>query len=277
MAIRTFRRALVTGASSGIGEAAARQLAGCGAHVVLVARSRDRLDALAAELRRSSQVEVEALAADLTEHAGLEAVVSRLRRSDAPVDLLVNNAGAGQVGAFADLDIEAAERQIRLNTIAPLRLTHALLARIRDMGGGVLNVSSIAATQPVPSMATYAATKAFMSSWSQALREELRDAPVNVTVLAPGFTRTPFVDAAEAGHEASWIPAPLWDDPAAVARLGLDGVARDRALVVPGLVYRTGVAVSDITPTALSRRVVGTTTRFMGRVRRTSAPVDDEQ
>jgi uncharacterized protein len=190
------------------------------------------------------------------------------------VDLLINNAGVGQVGAFADLDPEGADRQIRLNAMAPLHLAHALLTRIRDTGGGILNVSSIAASQPVPMMATYAATKAFLSSWSQALREELREAPVHVTVLAPGFTRTPFVDAAEAGGEARWIPGPLWDDPLEVARAGLDGVARDRALVVPGMVYRATVAASDVTPTAVTRRIVGTATRLMGRGRGSTAEGD---
>jgi uncharacterized protein len=267
MPVRTFKRALVTGASTGIGEAIARDLASRGAHLVLVARSRDKLEALASELRDSGPAEVEVLPADLTDREDLDRVAARLRRGDAPVDLLVNNAGVGQVGAFVDLDPEVADRQIRLNAIAPLHLAHALLTRVREQGGGILNVSSIAASQPVPTMATYAATKAFLSSWSQALREELRDDPVHVTLLAPGFTRTPFVDAAEAGSEARWIPGPLWDDPLEVARAGLDGVARDRALVVPGVVYRASVAASDVTPTALTRRIVGTATRLMGRGR----------
>lgn len=271
MPVRTFKRALVTGASTGIGESIARDLALRGAHLVLVARSRDKLEALAGELRESGQGEVEVLPADLTDRGDLDVVAGRLRRGDAPVDLLVNNAGVGQVGAFADLDPEGAERQVRLNAIAPLHLTHALLTRIREQGGGILNVSSIAASQPVPSMATYAATKAFLSSWSQALREELRDAPVHVTLLAPGFTRTPFVDAVEAGGEASWIPGRLWDEPLEVARAGLDGVARNRALVVPGVVYRAGVAAADVAPSALTRRIVGTATRIMQRGRRPTA------
>ena len=267
MAIRTFSRALVTGASTGIGEAMARDLADRGAHVVLVARRRDILEDLAGQLRRSGQVEVEVLPADLTDGADLGRVAARLRRSDAPVDLLVNNAGVGQVGDFADLDIDVAERQVRLNTLAPLRLTHALLPRLRQHGGGVLNVGSMAGAQPMPRMATYGATKAMLASFTQALREEVHGSGVHVTLLAPGFVRTPFVGAAEADHEAARIPGLLWEDALTVARAGLDGVARNRAVVVPGAVNRAGLTVSDITPSTVTRRVVGVTTRLLGRGR----------
>ena len=267
MPVRTFKRALVTGASSGIGEAIARDLSTRGAHVVLVARSHDRLESLAAELRRSSQVEVEVLRADLTDETDLEAVSSRLRRNDAPVDLLVNNAGVGQVGPFAELDVDVAERQVRLNALAPMRLTHAVLPRLRQHGGGVLNVSSMAGGQPMPRMATYGATKAFLSSLTQALREELRGTDVHVTLLAPGFVRTPFVGAADADHEASRLPGVLWEDPLTVARAGLDGVARDRAVVVPGAINRAGFTLSDVSPSLMSRRVVGVATRLLGRGR----------
>lgn len=263
---RTFRRALVTGASSGIGQAMAHELAARGVHVVLVARSRDRLEDLAVELRRHAGVEIEALPADLTAQEGLDVVEDRLRRTDAPVDLLVNNAGVGQVGPFADLDVDVAERQVRLNALAPVRLGHAILSRLPALGGGgILNVSSIAASQPVPSMATYAATKAFLTSWSESLHEELRGSPIHVTALAPGFTRTGFVDSADAHGEASMIPGFIWSTPAAVARAGLDGVAGNRALVVPGPLYRAGVTVSDLTPSAVTRRVVGFTMRQVRR------------
>jgi uncharacterized protein len=261
MGHRSFRRALVTGASSGIGEATARELAERGTHVVLVARSRDRLQRLAQELRKQPGVEVEVLSADLTTEDGLATVEDRVRRTDAPVDLLVNNAGVGQVGDFVELDVEGAERAIQLNTIAPVRVTHAILPRLRDSGGGILNVSSIGGTQPVPQMATYAATKAFLTSWSQAIREELRGSQVHVTVLAPGFTRTDFVDAAEANDRAAMIPGFIWDDPAEVARAGLDGVERNRSLVVPGPLYRAGVIVSEVTPAAITSRIIGEVTR----------------
>ncbi len=262
----TFRRALVTGASSGIGEAMAHELAERGTHLVLVARSREALETLAAELRGHPGVEVEVLVADLTGPEGLVEVEDRLRRTDAPVDLLVNNAGVGQVGTFVDLDVDRAEQQVRLNMLAPVRLAHAVLGRMRSNGGGgLLNVSSIAASQPIPSMATYAASKAFLTSWSSALHEELRGTGVHVTALAPGFTRTGFVDSAQAQGEASLIPGFIWADAAAVARIGLDGVAHNRAVVVPGPLYRAGVAVADLTPSAVTRRVVGFTMRQVRR------------
>ena len=265
MSHRTFQRALVTGASSGIGEQFARLLAERGVATVLVARSADELGELAADLRTrhggTQGGDVEVLAADLLDAADLGRVTDRLRNDDAPVDLLVNNAGAGQVGLFADLDVDDAELAVRLNTIVPLRLAHAALPGLTERGGAILNVGSVASYQPVPSMATYAATKAFMSSWSQALYEELRGTGVTVTALAPGFTRSGFVEAAEAEEVAARIPGFVWDSPENVAEAGLDGVERGRAVVVPSLLYRVGVTASSMTPSAITRRVVGEVTR----------------
>ena len=260
-----FHRALVTGASSGIGEQFARLLAARGIATVLVARSADRLGEIAAELRTdhggTAGGDVEVLAADLLDADDLERVADRLRRDDAPVDLLVNNAGAGQVGQFADLDVDDAEMGVRLNAIVPLRLAHAALPGLRARGGAILNVASVASFQPVPSMATYAATKAFLSSWSQALHEELRDSGVTVTALAPGFTRSGFVEAADAEEVAAKIPGFVWDSPEQVAAAGLAGVEKGRAVVVPSLLYRVGVTASSLAPTSLVRRVVGEVTR----------------
>ncbi|MFA9432423.1 SDR family NAD(P)-dependent oxidoreductase [Egicoccus sp. AB-alg2] len=265
MTTRRFTRALVTGASSGIGDAFARLLAARGVATVLVARSADQLADLAAGLRTEHAGDpggdVEVLPADLTDPAGLQKVCDRLTDEDLPIDLLVNNAGAGQVGAFAELDVQDAETAVRLNVLAPLRLTHAALPALAERGGAVLNVASVAAFQPVPMMATYAASKAFLSSWSEALYEELRDAGVTVTALAPGFTRSGFVDAADAEDIATRIPGFVWDSPEEVARAGLDGVARGRALVVPSWLYRVGVAASSVTPTLVTRRLVGGVTR----------------
>jgi short-subunit dehydrogenase len=260
-----FHRALVTGASSGIGEQFARLLAERGVATVLVARSADRLGEIATDLRTahggSAGGDVEVLTADLLETGDLERVTDRLRDADAPVDLLVNNAGSGQVGLFADLDVDAAETVVRLNTIVPMRLTHAALPGLTARGGAILNVTSVASFQPVPRMATYAATKALLSSWSQALYEELRGTGVTVTALAPGFTRSGFVEAADAEEVAAKIPGFVWDSPEDVARAGLDGVEKGRAMVVPSLLYRVGVTASSMTPSAITRRVVGEVTR----------------
>jgi uncharacterized protein len=258
---RAFVRALVTGASSGIGEAIARELARRGTELVLVARSEDRLAELAAELQTDHGVEVELLPADLTDPVALATVEERLGDERAPIDLLVNNAGVGQVGRFEDLEVDGAEQQIALNVLAPVRLTHAALPQLHRSAGGILNVSSLGANQPVPLMATYAATKAFLTSWGEALHEELRGTPVHVTTLAPGFTRTNFVVEADADVSASRVPSVVWADPASVARAGLDGVAWGRALVTPGTLSRLGATASAVTPPAVTRRVMGTVMR----------------
>lgn len=262
MSDRHFTRALVTGASSGIGAAIAAELAGRGTDLVLVARNEEQLQTLATELSVAHGIEVEVLPADLIETEALTSVEERLRGPDAPVDLLVNNAGIGQVGRFDELDIDTAQRQIALNVLAPLRLTHAALPNLKAAGGGILNVSSIGANQPVPRMATYAATKAFLTNWSEALHEEMRGTPVHVTVLAPGFTRTGFVGAAEADSAASRIPSFIWSDAASVARAGIDGITARRAVVTPGPLYRLSGAVSSATPSNVTRRVIGTVLRF---------------
>jgi uncharacterized protein len=258
---RRFERALVTGASSGIGAAIATELAERGTSLVIVARNEEKLQTLATELRVAHAVEVEVLVADLTESEALATVEERLRDPDAPIDLLVNNAGVGQVGRFQDLDVDGAQQQIALNVLAPLRLTHAALPHLSEVGGGILNISSIGANQPVPHMATYAATKAFLTSWTEALHEEMRGTRVHVSVLAPGFTATNFAGEADADGPAGYIPSFVWADAASVARAGVDGVTARRAVVTPGPLYRLTGAVSSATPSMVTRRVIGTVMR----------------
>jgi uncharacterized protein len=261
---RRFARALVTGASSGIGLELAKELARRTTDLVLVARSRDKLDTLAEELRVTHHVDVEVLPCDLTDATARQQVEQRLGDRDRPVDLLVNNAGVGQLGPFADLDIEVAERIVALNIVAPLRLVHAALPVLTEQRGAVLNVSSMGGNQPVPQMATYAATKSFLTDWGQSLHEELRRSGVTVTTLAPGFTRTNFVAGAEADEQAKALPGFLWADAASVARAGVDAVVSGRAVITPGVVNRTGAALSAVTPTGVSRRVIGEVMRRLG-------------
>jgi len=248
--------ALVTGASSGIGRSIAVQLAADGSDLVVVARRRDRLEELAEEIRAAHGVKVDVLVADVTVPEQLAVVEERLRHGAPPVDLLVNNAGAGGQGAFADIPLDRHEGRIRLNVLAPVRLTHAALQQMLPRGqGGVLNVSSIAGLQPMPHVATYAATKAYLSSFSHALHEEVRGTGVSVTNLLPGFTRTEFHDAADLNR--SIVPGLVWMSSDKVARAGLQAVARGRAQCVPGLVYRVLTGVSALTPWSVSRRVLG--------------------
>lgn len=261
----TWNRALVTGASSGIGTVLTRQLAAEGSDLVVVARSTDLLEELAEDLREVHGVEVEVLAADLTDPAGLADVEGRLRDVARPVDLLVNNAGFGTTGRFADQDADTEDREIQLNVAAVVRLTHAALPGMQARGrGGILNVSSIASFQPIPNMAVYSATKAFVTSFTEAIHEELAGTGVHVTALCPGFTRTNFVDAAQAHGDASKIPDFIWMEPEPVAAAGLRAVAANRATVVPGLQYKLSTGASRVLPSAVTRRVISVASRLRG-------------
>jgi len=247
--------ALVTGASSGIGAAFARRLAAAGSDLVVVARRRDRLDALAQELTAAHGVRVEALVADLTDTEDLARVEARLADPDRPVDLLVNNAGAGGHGAYASLPVADVEGMIRLNLLAPVRLTSAALpGMVARRRGGVVNVSSISGEQPIPFVATYAATKAFLTSLSESVHDEVRDQGVTVTAVLPGFTRSEFHDRADMGRA---IPKPFWITSDDVAAAGLAAVARGQAICVPRFSYRLLVGLSRHAPRALVRRVAG--------------------
>jgi hypothetical protein len=244
--------ALVTGASTGIGEQCARILAARGHDLVLVARDRARLEALAKELEAEHGARCAVLPADLTDAEQLAAVEARA----GAVDVLVNNAGFGTFGRFHELDLDTEDREIRLNVLAVVRLTHAAARAMAARGrGGILNVSSIAGNQPGPHNATYSATKAFVTSFTEAVHEELKGTGVSVTVLAPGFTRTEF--QARSGFEESAVPALLWQEAEAVARAGLDGLARNHAVVYPGMLYKLGGHLTALAPHALSRRVAG--------------------
>jgi len=249
------RFALVTGASSGIGEAFARRLAQDGYDLVLVARRREALEALAEELRGSRGVQVEVLPADLTDPGELRAVEERLGREPS-VGLLVNNAGFGTECAFAESDIEREEQEIRLNVIALVRLTRAALPRMREAGrGAIINVSSLAALAPMPWTATYGATKAYVNSFTESLAEELRGSGVRVQALCPGFTRTGFQEVA--GVDTSQIPSVAWMEPEPVVEASLAGLRRGDVVCVPGVGNRTLAAVTSALPRGLVRWTVG--------------------
>lgn len=240
-----FRTALVTGASSGIGEAFAALLAARGTDLVLVARRGDLLDRLAGTLSERHRVAVEVLPADLTDPAQLERVEERLRRE--PVDLLVNNAGYGAFGAFAEIPLADQLRQIDLNVRAVVRLAHAALPGMLGRGrGGVLNVASMSGFTPSPGSATYAATKAYVTSFSESLHAEVQGRGVHVTALCPGFTRT----------DESAGPNLIWLRRADVARAGLEAVAAGRALCVPGGQYKMALPALRLAPRSLLRVAV---------------------
>ncbi|MGI9032410.1 MAG: SDR family NAD(P)-dependent oxidoreductase [Acidimicrobiales bacterium] len=250
-----WRRALVTGASSGIGRAFAVALATAGSNLVVVGRRADRLGELAAELQTAHGCDVEVVVADLTDADALGGVEGRLADGERPVDLLVNSAGFGTSGSFADLPLDREEAEIRLNVLAPVRLSKAALAGMLERGrGGIVNVSSVASLQPLPYWATYGATKAYLTSFSEAVHEEVRGRGVTVLALMPGFTHTEWHGIA--GMPAVHLPASLWLSADQVATAGLRALRRGQAGHVVGLRYQIMATLSRMTPRAVSRRIV---------------------
>jgi short-subunit dehydrogenase len=245
--------ALVTGASSGIGEALARRLARDGLHLGLVARRGDRLEALAAELRAAHRIEADVLPADLTRSGAVAELVEELARRGLDVDWLVNNAGFGTVGRFHTLPLERELDEIALNVEALVELTGRFLpAMVRRRRGVVMNVASVGAYLPSPNMATYAATKAFVLSFSEAIAVELRDTGVRVLCVCPGVTRTEFQERArvEIGH----VPAFLHQTAEAVADEAVRAVGHGE-VVVNGALNRLAVGALKFVPHALLTRV----------------------
>jgi short-subunit dehydrogenase len=185
--------ALVTGASGGIGEAFARQLAGLGKNLILVARSEEKLEALAGELAAQHGVQTHIIGADLARHEATRAIFDETERLGLEVDLLINNAGFGKSGAFAELPFEVQADMVRLNVNTVVELTRLYLpAMRRRQRGGIINLGSTASFQPVPTMAVYGATKAFVLSFSEALAVEVEGDGVRVMALCPGATATGF-------------------------------------------------------------------------------------
>jgi uncharacterized protein len=223
-------RALVTGASEGIGAAFARELAGRGTDVVVVARRREVLDRLAADLEAEHGVDVEVLAGDLTDPRLIASVEARLAADERPIDLLVNNAGgATQHRPFLELDRDRLAGDASLNSLSLLRLTHAAAQAMASRGhGNVINVSAGIAFYPLPGAAAYGASKAFVNSLTEALDYELRDRGVRLTAVCPGFTRTGAQH--RLGMKVDWVPDVLWMEPGEVASAALRAAARGRAV-----------------------------------------------
>jgi len=247
--------ALITGASSGIGLEFVRQLAPHASTLILVARRLDRLEALKGELDRPG-LTVHCHAADLGDEVQIEALIAALAASGEHVSLLVNNAGLGDHGLFERSDWARVNAMIDVNIKSLTRLTHALLPDLIRAGrGAVVNVSSIASFLPMPKMAVYAATKAYVTSLSEALRAELRGTGVSVTALCPGPVNTEFSAVAERGDSRDALPAPeVFKVPVQqVVREALNAVERDRARVVPGWLIWAVMSITALVPICILR------------------------
>ncbi|MFJ5121804.1 SDR family NAD(P)-dependent oxidoreductase [Kitasatospora sp. NPDC088548] len=249
-----YASAMVTGASGGIGEGFARLLAREGVDLVLVARRGELLERLASDLRAAHGVTVEVLRLDLTDESQLALAEQRLTDPERPVELLVNNAGSSGSGYFAELPAERELHTAVLNAVVPLRLSHACLPGMIARGsGGIVNVSSLVAVLPKPRSATYAASKAFLSSLSESLAMEVARHGVHITTVHTGLTRSGFHEAAGVSTDA--LPGIKWLTADQVARAGLDAVAAGRTSTVPGLAYRVRLPLMRAMPRSVVRAI----------------------
>jgi len=245
------KRALVTGASSGIGRVFAELLARDGYDLCVVARRRDRLHDLSSRLQKAYGVAVEVLVADLADTESLAMVETRVRE-DSSLYMLVNNAGFGNIGAFHDLNLEMENEEIHLNVRALVRLTHAAIpGMVARHGGAIINVSSIVAFLPVPFLATYAATKAYVNSFSEAIHEELKGTGVTVQALCPGRTHTEFHE--RAGISMTHHPSKGME-PEPVVEASLRALQRGSAICIPGLWNRFIVGILSLLPRSVVRK-----------------------
>jgi hypothetical protein len=244
--------ALITGASAGIGEQFARRLAERGYNLVLVARRRERLEQLSSELGGKHGTKVEVLPADLATGEGLAETARRASADD--VTLLVNNAGFGTFGEFAANPIDREMEEVELNVRALVRLTHAALSSMTARKqGGIINVASTAAFQPLPYNAIYGATKAFVLSFSEGVHEEARGHGVTVTCLCPGPVRTEFQQVS--GLDPAGVPAMAWQSVESVVDAALSGLRSGRAIVIPGALNYMLANSPRLAPRFLVRRL----------------------
>jgi short-subunit dehydrogenase len=232
----------------------ARRLAARGDDLVIVARNEGRLKELADEVQSGLGREVEVLPADLTLADDVLRVEQRLQDGSRPIDLLVNNAGFGTAGNFVEQPVGREDEAIRLNVLALMRLTHAVLPGLVQRGsGGVINVSSVGGFQPGPRNATYSATKAFVTSFTEAVHEELRGTGVKMLALCPGFTRTEFHE--RGGFDTQHLPKAAWQTPEGVVDAALAAFDKGKALCVPGVQNKAAASMVHLAPRGLVRRV----------------------
>jgi short-subunit dehydrogenase len=262
----TAGTALITGASSGIGLELAKLFARDGYDLVLVARRREKLESLGEDLGKRHGIRFRAIAADLADPAAPAEIVRQLAAASVAVDVLVNNAGFGELGPFANTDLETERRMIQVNITALTDLTKLLLAGMLERRRGrILNVASTAGFAPGPLMAVYYATKAYVISLSEALAEELRGSGVSVTVLCPGPTLTEFQAVAHMESTRLFRLPGVVMDAVSVARAGYAGLMRGKRMVVPGLLNRALPLVIRLSPRAMVVRVARL---FQEKVRR---------
>jgi len=251
----TGKWALVTGASSGIGAAFAKELARSGVKVILVARRLERLEALGAELTSQFGIETACIASDLSTTGASTALMAELESRGLEVELLINNAGLGPAGTFVDETLESATTSIQVNITALTELTHLNLQKMKTRrSGAIVLVGSVNAFMSVPLFAVYSATKAYVRSFGEAIAEECRQHDVSVTVVHPGGTRTEFMDVAKMTVPKSMQTGLMTAE--AVAQIGLRGAHRGQISVVTGWMNRLFAMLLSCIPRWITRPVV---------------------
>lgn len=256
--------ALITGASSGIGEAFANILASRGCNLILVARSEDVLNDLAGDLHEAHGVTVDVMAADLSEAQNRDNIAEAAEALDRQVDLLINNAGFGTMGAFAKADGARERQQVDLNVTALTDLCHSFLPGMIERGnGGIINVASTASFQPIPYMAVYAASKAYVRSFSEALHAECKGRGVTVTALCPGPVATNFFAATESKEMDSMVKkvSGIMMTADQVANDALDAMDHGKAVIVPGMSNKLGALAASLTPNRMITTLLAKTMR----------------
>jgi short-subunit dehydrogenase len=251
---------VITGASSGIGEALAWALAARGFELILVARGTAALDKLSGEISEKHSVNCHVVGADLTVPSDVEAVATQIRERD--VNTVVNNAGFGTYGLFHTLPLSGELGEVELNVQALVALSHAALeVMVPRRSGALLNVASTASFQPGPKNATYSATKAFVRSFTEALHEEVLRSNIHVSALCPGFTRTAFHDRAH--MEIGRVPRFMWANPVSVANAGLEALDRNQAVCIPGFMNRLGAESVRFAPRSVARKMAAQVIKHM--------------
>lgn len=247
---------LITGASSGIGKELAIRFAAGGDDVVLVARSEAKLNELADQIREDQGVGATVICSDLATTDGVDHISQQLREHGIDIDTLVNNAGMGALGKFAELSIDRQTDMLMLNVVALTRLTRALLPSMIERGrGGVLNVGSIAAYQAGPNMSVYYASKAYVLSFTEGLREELADTGLHVTCLEPGPTESSFGEDSGMGKLDMFSSSTM--SAKTVAKAGYEGYRDNEDVVIPGWKNRLMVTSTGFLPRFATRKLVG--------------------
>ncbi|MBF6181871.1 mycolate reductase [Nocardia otitidiscaviarum] len=253
-------RAVVTGASSGIGTALATELASRGYNVILVARREDLLNQLAQRLTEKYGVIAEVRAVDLSDREQRAPLAKELSGRD--IAILCNNAGVATFGALADLDLDYERDIMELNAVAVHDLSLAVLpGMLARRAGGILITGSAAGNMPIPNNATYAASKAFTNTFSESLRGELKDTGVHVTLLAPGPVRTDNPDQEDVGNK---IPDFVWVSAAHAAKISIDGLARNRMRIVPGVLSKGMSLAGQFGPRSITSVVAGSVYKKLG-------------